>query len=293
MRSSSAVGQQLRPEHARQQTAGDRRRHAAAIERDDEVGHARLGESRRVYSRAARRRHRAIGGASLVVHVTARGLVEEQRAARVDRCGRERRRASVARRERTASLRPALSAVSIEHRRGPATSRRSDRAVRASNAVASRSASAAHPKALPTPAVSRHVPSRRTRIPASRRIVSNSDASSGTAAGRTTRALARHSAHSSAAVESAVIPAPTLNVAMPVARSRIAVRIGTLADQVAARAAAGTPRRCTGRAATIRASAMISIVRTLGAPVTDPQGNTARNRSHSDVAGRAWRRSAT
>ena len=32
---------------------------------------------------------------------------------------------------------------------------------------------------------------------------------------------------------------------------------------------------------------MISIVRTLGAPVTDPQGNTARSRSHSDVAGRS------
>ena len=112
-----------------------------------------------------------------------------------------------------------------------------------------------------------------------------------------TLALATTSSNSLAARESQVMPPPTPYSAVPVWASSMTVRIGT------PNLAAGSPdpggeRNPTAPQYTPRgessSSAMISMVRTLGAPVTDPQGKSGREHvGQSDLGsehrGHRWR----
>ncbi len=83
------------------------------------------------------------------------------------------------------------------------------------------------------------------------------------------------------------MPPPTPYSATWVSVSSTTVRIGTL-NRAEGPAAPFGARKPTAPQYTPRgessSSAMSCIVRTLGAPVTDPQGNSARNTSTSDVA---------
>ena len=94
--------------------------------------------------------------------------------------------------------------------------------------------------------------------------------------------LSSDSSYSASGSESAVMPAPTPMVVAPVSRSMTSVRMATLNVQsppgrtmpiVPVYIPLGAPSSV----------AIISMVRILGAPVTEPQGKSARNRSTSVV----------
>ena len=104
-----------------------------------------------------------------------------------------------------------------------------------------------------------------------------------------TRVFATVSSYSASARESHVMPPPTPYAARPVRASCSTVRIATLKRALGPTAPAGamnpTVPQYTPRAATSR-PAMIRIVDTLGAPVTDPLGNSAAKMSPSPISGR-------
>ena len=100
--------------------------------------------------------------------------------------------------------------------------------------------------------------------------------------------MASSSACSAAGSDPHVMPPPVPNSALPVVRSTVTVRMATL--NRARKDSPGGATTPTAPQYTPRGSGsssrMSSMVRCFGAPVTEPDGNSARNTSTSPVPGR-------